>query len=415
MRIVLVVPDYKKDYFTKTFGGANIIVEGIKSYQSSRTKRGLFFKKLGYFLFHTDTAATRKRYEYYCTGKYGYYYFAVVLGFIGQSFFVRKVVRYIDLHFSPKGFFTHLFEKYMPDAVFSTDIQNENDVSLMQEARLRHIPIIGMIRSWDNPTQRINRIYPDRLLVGSQCVHDEMIELCNFPKNRMKIVGNPHYDKYKNGSTKSREEFCAHFGIDSNKPFVLFAPIGDHLIRHNDVDQYIMEILSDVPVQFLVRFPPDEAVRLVNFKQPANMAYDKTGVAFSAKELGDREISSEDDERLINSLYHAAFAITGPTSIPLDAALIDKPSIVVHFYPSERGFCASIYSFWVSHIRKLINTRGVHFAESKQSLLDGINAYLADPRKDAEGRKKIRSLWFSHADGKASDRVAWELTSFLGI
>ena len=42
-RVVLVVPDYKKEYFASRFGGEHVIIEGVPTYQASKTWRGLFF------------------------------------------------------------------------------------------------------------------------------------------------------------------------------------------------------------------------------------------------------------------------------------------------------------------------------------------------------------------------------------
>src|SRR3989344_879784 len=225
LRVVLVVPDYKKEYFTANFGGANVIVEGVRLYQASRTTRGLFFKKLGLFLFDTGTARLKKRYKYYHEKGLLYFWFSMALGFIGKSFLVRRVVRWLDFHFSPHGFFDGLIAHYQPQLIFSTDPQNENDVSLMQDARRARVPVLAMLRSWDNVTQRVVRVLPDRLLVGSDTIKDEAISFYRFPENKIVVVGNPHYDRYRAGPTKSKEEFFAEFGMDPQKKLIVYAPI----------------------------------------------------------------------------------------------------------------------------------------------------------------------------------------------
>jgi len=270
-----------------------------------------------------------------------------------------------------------------------------------------------MVRSWDNPTQRIIRVLPDKLLVGSKTLKEEVVRLYHYPEKKIAITGNPHYDRYLNGPSVSKEQFFTQFGFNPERRMILYAPLGDYLVRDNDVDQYIMEILGKLDAQILIRFPPDESVRLNNFVKPANMAYDQPGVAFKQNQYGDREISLTDDQRLIDELYYCDLAITGPTSICLDAALLDKPVIAVHFYPSARTFCQSVFNYWYSHIEKLLATGGVHYARSEEDFLKAIEEYLKNPKKDKEGRAKIRSLWFSHADGRASERLAKEILSFL--
>lgn len=415
LRVIVLVPDYKADYFKEKFGGGNVVIEGVKPHRASATLRGLFLKKLAVFFFHTDTARARKRYEYFCEGKYGYYLVSRAAGFLARSSLVRRAIRSVDYRFSPKGFFSHLYDRYRPDLIFSTDVQNENDTSILQDARRRGIPTAGMIRSWDNPTQRAIRIFPDILFVGSDTLKEEAVVYSGYPANRVTVVGNPHYDRYLLGPSVTREKFFSQFGLDPSRRTILYAPVGDHLLKRNDVDEYVMNILADTGEQVLVRFPPDEGVRLVNFVKPPQMGYDRPGLGFAPSSFSDREITPEDDQRLIDSLFYCAMAITGPTSIPLDAALMGKPSVMINFYPAPRAFCGAIFNYWYSHIRKLLSVGGVRCVRSREELLKAIGDYFRDPSQDEAGRKKMRSLWFSYADGHAGERLAGEILSLLGL
>lgn len=415
LRVIVLVPDYKTDYFKKKFSEGNVTIEGLKPYQASATFRGLFLKKLAVFFFNTDTAHARKRYEYFCEGKYGYYFMSRIAGFLARSSLVRRAVRFVDYRFSPKGFFAHLYERYRPDLTFSTDVQNENDTSMMQDARHYGIPAAGMIRSWDNPTQRAIRIFPDMLFVGSDTLKEEAVVYSGYPAGRIRVVGNPHYDRYLAGPSVTREHFFSQFGLDPSRRTILYAPVGDHLLKHNDVDEYVMNILAATGEQVLVRFPPDEGVRLTGFVRPPQMGYDRPGIGFAPSSFSDREIAPEDDQRLIDSLFYCALIVTGPTSIPLDAALVGKPSVIVNFYPTPRTFCGAILGYGCSHIKKLISTGGVRCVRSREELLKAIGDYFRDPSQDELGREKMRTLWFSHADGHAGERLAGEILSFLGL
>ncbi len=414
IRIVLLVPLYKVDYFRERFSGSHIIVEGIKTYQSSKKFLGIFFKRLGVFLFNTKTASIKRGYEYYWNGNLLRYAAAVSFAFLGRSHSVRRAVRTLDAWFCPHGFFTDVIEKYHPDIIFSTDPQNENDVSLLHDARRNHIPVIAMLRSWDNVTQRILRVLPDRLLVGSDTLKSGVIDLYDYPGEKITIVGNPHYDRYLKGPDRTRAQFFGDLGLDPDKKLILYAPVGDMLIRTNDIDQYVMEIFGTVDANILVRFPPDENVRLVDFVKPAHMIFDRPGQRFKPSEFADREIRPEDDQRLINSLYYSDLVITGPTSISLDAAFFDKPVITVDLYPTvRRSMYEGVWSYGCDHIQKLFTTHGVRHVTTKEDFLKAIHEYLINPRADQEGRARIRELWFFRFDGKAGQRMAQELIAFL--
>lgn len=335
------------------------------------------------------------------------------MSFFGRSFILQRIARWFDFTFSPKGFFDSLIKKYHPGLIFSTDIHNENDAALMFDAKKAGIKILGMWRSWDNPTQQMLRIFPDVIFCGSEELRRETIELHNYPKERIRMTGHPHYDRYIKGPTRSREKFFSNFGLDPFKPFILFAPGGDKIIQYNDTDVFALEILAELEHQVLVRYPPGEDVRLIDVRTwPKRIVFEKPAHRFSSRP-GDLEIRREDDDNLIDELHYASLVVTGPTSIPLDAALLDKPSIVADIYPTERNRYEKGWGYMLDHIQKLFSTGGVWRVRSKEDFIKAVKAYLENPSIHKEGRAEIRRRWFSHADGKASERLANEIISSL--
>jgi len=417
IEIILLVPDYKVEYFTKMYGGKSVCVAGAPLYQASKTLRGLFFKKLGIFLFNTKSARQRKQYDFYLNRNLFRYVVSMALGYIGELRIVRNIVRFADLYISPGGFYTKILELHKPTLIFTTDVQNENDVSLMQDARKLGIPIISMVRSWDNLTLRFIRLFPDKLFVGSSELLEEAKTLHSYPEKDIVVVGNPHYNSYLFGATKTRREFFESFGLPLNKKLILYAPVSDALIRNNDIDSYVLSILSTVDASVLVRFPPEKSVNLGDFKKAPNMVYHRTGYSFKTGNSGDREMRPEDDESLINSLTYADLVITGPTSICIDAALKDKPAIAVHFYPTQRHFFETVWRYKDNHIVKMIKTGGVHLSTTKDDFLSAMYAYLDNPSKDKEGREIIRSKWFSKVVKVKGERslLAKKLIDFVDI
>lgn len=145
------------------------------------------------------------------------------------------------------------------------------------------------------------------------------------------------------------------------------------------------------------------------------MVYDRPGFVFKEEKFGDREISPEDDQRLIDSIYWCDLVISGPTSICLDSILLNKPVIAVNFYPSQRNFYEQITAYHRDHIKKLLATGGVKYITEKKYFLPAIDEYFKNPKLDSQGRAKARAMWFSHADGQASQRLAREIISFLKL
>lgn len=417
LKIVLLAPDYKTGYFQENFGGGNVLVEGVKLYEASKTWSGLFFKRLAELMMPSETRFIKQKYKLHNDGKYAHYLFFLASSAFGRLLFARKIIRYLDLKFSPKGFFYDLIDKYKPDAIFSTDLHNENDVSLMQDAMRTGVTIIGMFRSWDNPTQSVLRVFPDKLIAGSNAIAEEAVSWQGYPKEKLILTGHPHYDKYIKGPTKTKEAFFNEFNLDHKKRLILFTPLGDKFVKKNDIDQYAMEVLGAMrDIQVLVRFPPDEAVTLKNFKKPANMVFHQPGVIFNKNKFEDRELKREDDESLINSIYWSDVVIAGPTSIILDAAFFDKPVVAAHLIPPTAGgrhYFNTVYCFDFSHVSKALSTGGARYARSKEEFARFIDEYLADQSLDRDGRAKIKDLWFSRADGESSKRLAEVIYSYI--
>lgn len=408
-RVVILAPDYKLSYFRENFSGGNISVEGVNSNKISRRPLGLLFKKLGVFLYDSDTTRLKLKFKLLQDRKLFYFLFFSGAAFWGRSFFVRKLFRGLDFYFSPKGSFNALVQKYRPSLVFSTDIQNENDVALLQTAQRVGIPTLGMVRSWDNMTQRVFRIFPDRLLVGSDEIYKEVIRGHRYPQNKVSIVGQPHYDKYLRAPLSGKKDFFAKFGLDQNRPLILYAPIGDDILSRNDIDSYVIRLLGSLDAQVLVRLPTNLNLNLQGVEIPKNIVFDRPGVGFGKAGALDQEITCDDDERLIDALYYSDVVVAGPTSICLDAALLDRPVVAVNFTPTPRPDLEGLYHYGYVHIKKLMATGGVCEAKSPDKLFSAIETYFKNPALDAEGRANIRKLWFSHADGKASRRLADEV------
>lgn len=414
LRLIIVVPDYKKAYFEEHFGAPRVVIAGVPHYLASRAISGLFFKRLSRVLFPTGTVRFKRRYKFYWDRKFLFFLASCLAGVLSRSFLAQRLARRLDFRLASPGVFFELLKSYKPDAVFATDLHDENDVALIQDARRLDIPVIGMWRSWDNPTQQLLRLAPDRIMVGSKESEEETIALHRYPLASMAAVGHPHYDRYRRGPGCSRLEFCRQWGFDPGKKIILYAAGGDKIIRLNDIDQYVMEVLGKTRANVIVRYPLGEDVRLVNFIRPSNTFIDRPGFRFTVRP-GELEIRPEDDANLRDELFWSDVVISGPTSVLLDGIFFDKPVIAVDFYPTRRNIYERSWGYPLDHIKKLLSTGGVWHAGSRDEFMQCLEAYFANPNLHAEGRARARGRWFSWADGNSSQRLAAELLKFLGL
>ena len=416
IRVVVVIPGYKRGYFERTYGTSGAIFEGVETGAPIRTLALGVFKRLAEALPHTRRAAIgrvrtlsgEKKSRLY------YYLFYLPAGLLGRFRLFMRLARLADFYLSPAGRFRPLLERYQPDLVFSTDVQNEHDVALMQDARRAGIAIVAMVRSWDNLTTRALRIIPDRLIVHNEIIQNEASSLYGMKAERITVVGIPHYDKYFRGPTVPRESFFRKIGLDPRKKLVIYFPICDYRMRENVVDRMVIETLANLDANVVVRFPPAESVTIAGLVKPPAMIFDRPGYVFDERIYGNRELTPEDDERLLHLLAYCDLVVAGPSTAAIDAALFDKPLLLVDFYPTTLAEAEKIYEYGTEHFSPILASGGARRAKSRDEFLSRLHEYLTHPELDHAGRARIVEEQCWRADGRSSQRVVAELLAALG-
>lgn len=414
--IVVLTPDYKKDYFVRTYGHLGIIIEGVDIGTSIRTLRMGIFKRLAEATPHTKRAAIGRRRTLSGGKKSSLYYFLFYLpaGIMGRSLLFIRFARFLDYLLSPRGRFYALFEKYHPEVIFSTDVQNEHDVSLLQDARRKKIKTVAMVRSWDNLSTRSLRILPDVLLVHNEYIAKEAVALDGMNPKKIKVTGVPHYDRYQAEPKISRREFLKKMGLDPAKKVIFYAPICDYRLSENTADRYILELLSRIDASTIVRFPPAETVGLGDFKKPANMTFDKPGHVFEERVVGNRDITPEDEERLFYEMKYADVVLCGPSTLALDAAWFDKPIVLVDLYPKNTPPEDRIYEYEGEHIMRVLESGAAKRVKTEQEFFRAIEYYFKHPEAERKERAALAHAHCGKKDGKASEWVVETLHQVAG-
>ncbi|MEK7641167.1 MAG: hypothetical protein AAB389_04190 [Patescibacteria group bacterium] len=412
LKIVILAPDEERDYLTKHFSSGNVVVEGVRMLPVGTTKALISFICRSLVKTYTTEMFAKLRY-----GRLEYFWYRFFLNlFAGREWFM-KLMRFLDNFLLNKNRFIFYIEKYQPSLVFSTDITDrstgESDIDLIREARHRGIPVIGMVRSWDNLTSRgIIRQVPDKILLHNEILKNECVKYHGISPEKIIVTGIPHYDNYLKVEKLSREEFYQPLGLDPRKKTVFFVVTADGFLekqfggRKPTINRHILELLTKLnpdKYQILVRFPLIGTVDLGDFRTPANMVFDHPGKLF-----GKGELDRDADYHLINSLYHCDVGIPGPSTIAADTLIFDKPLVVVGFdKEKDLPIEASMRKFLaLEHLRPLTDLGAARIADSESELLVMLNQYLESPGLDAENRRKAIVAICWKLDGQASKRVA---------
>ena len=416
LRIVLFVHARKKDFIERTFGDANVIVEGVDLDAPSRRKLTLVMKRAAKYCLNSNSVRIQRYMKWKFEKKYAYFFAAFPAWAVFRSRTLRRMMRAMDYFFAEKDRYRKYFDAYEPDAVLITDILNERDVELAQNARFFSVPMIAMVRSWDNLTLHgLMRFLPKKLLVASEEIKKQAEQLNDCPSDAIEIVGVPHYDNYVKGAKISRESFYQEMGLAPSRSLLLFAPIGDFYINHNTTDAHVVSVLSRSDSNVIVRFSPTVPVKdMDGAHAPSHTVFDRPGINFVKNVIADQELSAEDDERLLHEILFSDAVICGPSTVALDAVFLDKPVIIVNFHPDARGYYDGIrrrYDY--DHFRFAIACGAFRLANSKEELFSLISDYRKNSSRDAGARAILRRAYCGPSDGRSGERVARAVTNFV--
>lgn len=416
--VVIMVPAQKAQYFNEHFSGPHVIVEGI---DTALDAHDFFFRKLFLSLTPTPDLFIKKRAEFFKDRKLFSYLATVVPALVfGRMKWCIGLLRVLDARTANKTRFGELFLRYRPDLVVSADVQNETDIALLRGAKARGISTLAMVRSWDNLTSKgILRVIPDHLVVHNETIKAEAVKYSFIDPRVISVIGIPHYDRYKRAhdalidpsrageAARGRDAFFASWQFDPKKKLVLFAPFGDRYIRDNQVDILILETLSELDANILVRLPPTDTVNFKGFKtRGATVQFYVSGSSSWKGGKKINEISRDDEDSLVNSLSFADVVVTGQSTIAVDAAAFDKPVVIAAFDHEPRAYSDSVIRYFdYEYYKKFRERSGIRMARNLQELCAFVAQYLKNPALDKGVRERIVQDQLYKFDGKASERL----------
>ncbi len=427
-RIVLLIRG--KDlvpYYEAQFGGGNVVVDVLPS--------GLTWaERLWYFIGWNSLpthAATLRRHMYRVKGS------PIYLGWIGATLSVlghvrmwREFLRFL-YWITPDSYARNLFKKYKPDLVFSPGMFSPEDTRLLKAAKKRGIKTVATAKSWDVlTTKAFTRVKADRLLVFNEINRKEAIEIGDYAPERIVITGFPQFDAYSRTDLKiERAEFMRMYGLDPSREFVFFSVPGDWKTA------YTKDILVDLsrrieagefakPLQILAQIHPKypsscEGLSLPyvvvrragTFNSTASEKSIDVGVANALA----FSFSNKDIQQLYNAMYHSVVTVNVESTLTLDAAALDRPSILINYDGDHpQPYWKSINRLYErEHYQHVLKTGGAPLVKSHEELFEEINALLKNPDHRKANLRVLQETMLFKNDGRAAERVAGTILAML--
>jgi len=425
LRIVIFCPPHKVDLFKQYYGHKNVVFEGLDMEPIIRKPWNKKLYRLA-FLLENSQYVKDQRLERYWNNRnvLGYLNYLWVSGlscFLSSFRFFFSGYRFFDYYFSDRRVLGSNFNKYNPDFVFATDSFGEMDVWFMKEARARKVPLITMVRSWDNTTTKgMLRVVPDEIIVNSPVVKNELIQFHGCRSENVFVAGLPQFDSWLSGPTESRDQFFSKIGADHKKRLILFAPAGKVL---SDTDWQICQILKEslengfLPnnIQFLVRNHPQHPADLSRFVGDNSFIIENPGFMIKDEDRKNVELKPEEGDHLRNSIYYSDVVMYVATSLGIDASIYNKPQILISFDGWEkRPYIRSVRRYNAEDcLGNLVKCGGTSVVNNREELVAAINNYFKNPALDQAGRDVTIKQHLYKIDGGAGKRIANFILDFM--
>ncbi|MCD4743140.1 MAG: hypothetical protein K8R67_11760 [Desulfobacteraceae bacterium] len=278
--------------------------------------------------------------------------------------------------------------------------------------RLRGIPTIGNVFSWDHPFHS-HPSRPDQLTCWSAFMRDNLVDIGGFLPEQIEIIGAPGFDPYSDPDGKwTRQEFCDKIGLDPDRPILLFATLGQMMPLWDETGTFraFLEALDNAALPG----PPQVVLRL----HPVSVDYyfdefrGRKDIVFSRYSRycpGMRWCPSRDETILAGNLMrHADVCISPGSTITIEAAIFDVPTIVPTFNPiMSEEYEQFFKKNWLQkHFRFIVEENTIALVNSSDELITAVRRALDDRTWLAQGRKKIRDYVIGPLDGRATERLA---------
>lgn len=406
-------------FYRREIPHERIVYEPFPGAPSGRCERFMSFLK--FHLIRTRTTNLKKRMHLERSGNWPFFLVSHLLNWLIARPLVRRLLRLLDLRLVGDPGFGPYFERYRPSAVFLAHLFDDVEAALLREAHHRGVPSVGYINSWDKVTTRASvRLLPDTMLVFNDIVKTEVMRYADMPADRVIPTGIPQYDRYVTTRPAPREEFFKRIGIDPSKRLVVYAPMGR---TFSDSDWEMIDILRAAiergrigpDAALLVRFQPNDFVDEAELKRRPGLHYDIPGIRFGTERSVDWDMSFDELDHLAATLAHLSVLVCYASSIAIDAAIFDKPTVGIAFEVKQQPLARSPTQYYrTEHYVKAVATGGIRLAKSKDDLVLAINAYLADPSLDREKRERLVNAQCWRLDGKAGERIARAILAAAG-
>jgi len=307
-----------------------------------------------------------------------------------------------------------LFDRYRPVLVI---VANPglvfSEVPLLRTAKRRGVRCMAIDPSWDNFTNKLIPVRQvDRLIVWNEIMREQAVALHGYNPSAIRIAGAPQFDPHFKERTP-RAEFFARLGADPSRKLIVLTTTPKTLYTHyGHVTRALIAAMNDgrLPgTQLLVRVHPrDDVEAYQEFVGTPHVIVEKP--FRSSVRVADGlavDVTADNQKHLGDTLCHADVVINVASTITIEACIFDTPVVNINFDgPEDSPYVKSARRYYAfTHYANVTARGSVRIAMSPDDMVREVAAYLADPSRDAAGRKQVVLDQCQFTDGRSAERV----------
>jgi hypothetical protein len=313
--------------------------------------------------------------------------------------------------------YARLFETYRPALIVSGDPLRPGDANLIAAAHRYGVPSLGSVRSWDN-LQKHLRTRADRLSVWHALNAHEAATIDQYRPEHVSQVGAPQLDVYFKEDRRALSK--ADLGLDPRKKTLLLATSS---FTYDSDQTYLVDMLIDAirsreilpHTQIVLRLHPDDRVgRYLKYRHTPEVFLDIPERYLAT--LG-WTMTCDDLERMAALVQHADVMVNFATTVTLEAAITDTPTLLVAFSPIDpdemQRYVVGLH--FKMHYRGMVERDLVPIAWDRSQLIAWINRYLDDPGLYRAQRASIVREWVQFTDGRSGHRLGDGILRHAGL
>ena len=313
--------------------------------------------------------------------------------------------------YPPQRVYVEVFRQKRPALLLATHAHLYRESELISTAHALDIPTLGVVRSWDNVYKGI-RSRPQRLAVWNEINRQEVIELEGYQPEKVDVVGSPQFDPYfAPDSVWPRQKLAAYFNLDPKRSIILFASLGNFFPALDETCwmDLLLELLDQGTIpgrpQVICRLHPWS--RLEHFQRyvchpDVRLSYvDRYWPALTWY------MTRDDVVLMANMLRHADVVITPGSTITLEAAIFDRPTLVPIFHSYQPERAKDYFSTWVlgKHFGRIERLDLVPIIRQVEDFAPTIVRCLAEPSWYREQRAQLVRDYVHFTDGRSTERL----------